>query len=96
MISRFLLAASRFFLGFPIGCTFWKFTPLRSLLLPFLRQLLQGFLEENDMVLPWQAHLEAKNKEAQDAVQEQSTETLDVQEQTADGEGMGEGDSEGE
>ena len=49
-------------------------------------QLLQGFLEENDMVLPWQAHLEAKNKEAQDAVQEQA----------ADGEGMGEGDSEGE
>ena len=59
-------------------------------------QLLQGFLEENDMVLPWQAHLEAKNKEAQDAVQKQSTETLDVQEQAGDGEEVGEGDSEGE
>ena len=57
--------------------------------------VLQQFLESNDLVKDWQLYLKEITPE-EDAVQEQSTETLDVQEEAGDGEEMGEGDPEGE
>jgi len=39
--------------------------------------------------------VEGKQKEADDAVQEQETESMDVQEQAGDGEEMGKGDPKG-
>jgi|TARA_R100001530_G_scaffold1347_2_gene2376 uncharacterized protein YoxC len=57
--------------------------------------ILQQFLESNDLVKDWQLYIKEITPE-EDAVQEQSTETLDVQEEAGDGEEMGEGDSEGE
>ena len=56
---------------------------------------LQQFLESNDLVKDWQLYIKEITPE-EDAVQEQSTETLDVQEEAGGGEEMGEGDSEGE
>ena len=58
-------------------------------------QLLQEFLDEKELVMDWQIFVEAKQKEAEDAVQEQETESMDVQEQAGDGEEMGKGDPKG-
>jgi len=60
-------------------------------------EILERFLNGNDMVQDWQLFLEELAKEAEeeeDAVQEQETESLDVQEQAEDGEEVGEGDAE--
>ena len=59
-------------------------------------EILQGFLDKNDMIRDWQVFLEELQKEAEDnndAVQEQETESLDAQEQAEDGEEVGEGDA---
>ena len=56
-------------------------------------QILQSFLDENDMVQQWQMYVEKVQKEAEDALQESETESLDVQEQAEDGEEVGEGDA---
>ena len=59
-------------------------------------QLLQEFLDEKEMIMDWQIFVESKQKEAdENAVQESKTESMDVQEQTKDGEEVGEGDSKG-
>ena len=55
--------------------------------------ILQKFLDKHDMVRDWQVYIEELQKEAEDAVQESETESLDVQEQTEDGEEVGEGDA---
>ena len=60
-------------------------------------EILQGFLDKNDMIRDWQVFLEELQKEAEennDAVQEQEAESLDAQEQAEDGEKVGEGDAE--
>jgi len=60
-------------------------------------EILQGFLDKNDMIRDWQVFLEELQKEAEennDAVQEQEAESLDAQEQAEDGEEVGEGDAE--
>ncbi len=56
-------------------------------------EILQTFLDENDMVQQWQMYVEKIQKEAEDAVQESETESMDAQEQAKDGEEMGEGDA---
>jgi len=54
-------------------------------------EILQKFLEENDMVLDWQGYLEVISKEREEnALQEQETESLSAQEQAEDGEEVGE------
>ena len=56
--------------------------------------ILQTFLDENDMVKDWQMYVEKLQKEAeQNAVQESEAESMDAQEQAKDGEEMGEGDA---
>ena len=60
-------------------------------------EILQGFLDKNDMIRDWQVFLEELQNEAEennDAVQEQEAESLDAQEQAEDGEEVGEGDAE--
>ena len=60
-------------------------------------EILQAFLDKHDMIRDWQVFLEELQKEAEDnndAVQEQEAESLDAQEQTEDGEEVGEGDAE--
>ena len=57
------------------------------------KQILQSFLDENDMVQQWQMYVEKVQKEAEDALQESETESLDVQEQAEDGKEVGEGDA---
>jgi hypothetical protein len=49
-------------------------------------------MEQHEMVHDWQSFL-AELQEKSNAVQEQETESLDVQEQAGDGEEMGEGDA---
>jgi len=56
-------------------------------------EILQKFLDENDMVQQWQMYVEKIQKEAEDAVQKSETESMDAQEQAKDGEEMGEGDA---
>ena len=56
-------------------------------------EILQTFLDENDMVQQWQMYVEKIQKEAEDAVQKSETESMDAQEQAKDGEEMGEGDA---
>ena len=59
-------------------------------------EILQGFLDEGDLVMDWQGYLarvEQEAKEDADAVQEQETESVDAQEQASDGEEVGEGDA---
>ena len=56
--------------------------------------ILQTFLDENDMVKDWQMYVEKLQKEAEEnAVQESEAESMDVQEQAEDGEEVGEGDA---
>ena len=57
-------------------------------------QIVNDFVEKQELVHDWQAYLAELQKEAEDnAVQEQETESLDAQEQAGDGEEMGEGDA---
>ena len=57
-------------------------------------EIVNKFVEENDLVHDWQAYIAELQKEAEEnAVQESKTESLDVQEQAEDGEEMGEGDA---
>ena len=59
-------------------------------------EILQGFLDEEDIVMNWQGYLarvEQESQEDADAVQEQKTESVDAQEQANDGEEVGEGDA---
>ena len=56
-------------------------------------EIVNNFIESNDLVKDWQAYLAELQKEQEDAVQKQETESLDVQEQAGDGEEMGEGDA---
>ena len=54
-------------------------------------QIVEKFVEQEDLVHAWQGYLAELQKEQEDAVQESETESLDVQEQTEDGEEVGEG-----
>ena len=57
-------------------------------------EILQAFLDKNDMIPDWQLYIEELQKEnEEDAVQESETEGLDAQEQAEDGEEVGEGDA---
>ena len=56
-------------------------------------QIVEKFVEKEDLVHAWQGYLAELQKEQEDAVQESETESLDVQEQTEDGEEVGEGDA---
>ena len=56
-------------------------------------EILQAFLDKNDMIPDWQLYIEELQKEQENAVQESETESLDAQEQAEDGEEMGEGDA---
>ena len=53
-------------------------------------EMLQEYLEKEDMVLSWQSFLENKNKERQDALQKREAESVSAQEQAEDSEEMGE------
>jgi hypothetical protein len=57
--------------------------------------VVQQFIEDEDMVLQWQAFLTKKQEEA-DAVQKSKAKSMDAQEQAEDGEEVGEGDPKGE
>ena len=57
-------------------------------------KIVNDFVEKHDMVHDWQAFIAELQKEQENAVQESETESLDVQEQTKDGEEVGEGDAE--
>ena len=56
-------------------------------------QIVEKFVEQEDLVHAWQGYLAELQKEQENAVQESETESLDVQEQTEDGEEVGEGDA---
>jgi len=57
-------------------------------------QIVNDFVEKHELVHDWQAFLAELQKEAEDnAVQEQETESLDAQEQAADGEEVGKADA---
>ena len=56
-------------------------------------QIVNDFVEKHELVHDWQAFIAELQKEAEDAVQESEAESLDVQEQTEDGEEMGKGDA---
>jgi len=57
-------------------------------------QIVNDFVEKNELVHDWQAFLAELQKEAEEnAVQEQETESLDAQEQASDGKEMGKGDA---
>ena len=56
-------------------------------------EILQAFLDKNDMIPDWQLYIEELQKEQENAVQESETESLDVQEQAEDGEEVGEGNA---
>ena len=55
--------------------------------------IVNEFMEKNELVMQWQGHIAAIQKENEDALQKQETEGLDVQEQAEDGDGMGEGNA---
>jgi len=56
-------------------------------------EIVNTFMEEQELVHDWQAYIEKLQKESEDALQESEAESLDVQEQTEDGEEVGEGDA---
>ena len=56
-------------------------------------EIVNVFMEEQELVHDWQAYIEKLQKESEDALQESETESLDVQEQTKDGEEVGEGNA---
>ena len=51
---------------------------------------LQEYLEKEDMVISWQTYLENKNKERENALQEQEAKSVSAREETQDSEEMGE------
>ncbi len=53
-------------------------------------KIVEQFVEQQDLVVDWQSYLAELQKEQENAVQESETESLDVQEQTKDGEEVGE------
>ncbi len=53
-------------------------------------KIVEQFIEQQDLVVDWQSYLAELQKEQENAVQESETESLDVQEQTKDGEEVGE------
>ena len=53
-------------------------------------EIVNTFMEEQELVHDWQTYIEKLQKESEDALQESETESLDVQEQTEDGEEVGE------
>ena len=53
-------------------------------------EIVNTFVEEQELVHDWQAYIEKLQKESEDALQESETESLDVQEQAEDGEEVGE------
>ncbi len=53
-------------------------------------KIVEQFVEQKDLVVDWQSYLAELQKEQENAVQESETESLDVQEQTKDGEEVGE------
>ena len=56
-------------------------------------EIVNTFMEEQELVHDWQAYIEKLQKESEDALQESEAESLDVQEQAKDGEEVGEGDA---
>lgn len=56
-------------------------------------EIVNTFMEEQELVHDWQAYIEKLQKESEDALQESETESLDVQEQAEDGEEVGEGNA---
>ena len=48
-------------------------------------EIVDNFVQKHELVHDWQAFLAELQQEAQDAVQEQEAESLDVQEQAEDG-----------
>ena len=56
-------------------------------------EIVNKFVEENDLVHDWQAYIAELQKEQDNAVQEQEAKSMDAQEQAGDGEEMGEGDA---
>ena len=56
-------------------------------------EILQTFLDKEDMIPDWQLYLEELQQEAKDADEEPEAESLDAQEQAEDGEEVGEGDA---
>ena len=53
-------------------------------------EIVNKFIEDNELVQDWQAYIEKLQKESEDALQESETESLDVQEQAEDGKEVGE------
>jgi Mg2+ and Co2+ transporter CorA len=56
-------------------------------------EIVNTFVEEQELVHDWQTYIEKLQKESEDALQESETESLDVQEQAEDGEEVGEGNA---
>jgi len=56
-------------------------------------EIVNTFMEEQELVHDWQAYIEKLQKESEDALQESEAESLDVQEQAEDGEEVGEGNA---
>ena len=56
-------------------------------------EILQAFLDKQDMIPDWQLYIEELQKEAEDADEEPEAESLDAQEQAEDGKEVGEGDA---
>ena len=56
-------------------------------------EIVNTFVEDQELVHDWQAYIEKLQKESEDALQESETESLDVQEQAEDGEEVGEGNA---
>ena len=56
-------------------------------------EILQAFLDKQDMIPDWQLYIEEIQKEAEDADEEPEAASLDAQEQAEDGEEVGEGDA---
>ena len=56
-------------------------------------EVVNKFVEDNDLVHDWQSYIAELQKEQDNAVQEHEAESMDAQEQAGDGEEMGEGDA---
>tara|TARA_R110000744_G_scaffold88211_1_gene171975 strand:- start:1869 stop:2237 length:369 start_codon:yes stop_codon:yes gene_type:complete len=56
-------------------------------------EILQAFLDKQDMIPDWQLYIEELQKEAENADEEPEAASLDAQEQAEDGEEVGEGDA---
>ena len=56
-------------------------------------EILQAFLDKQDMIPDWQLYIEELQKEAENADEEPEAASLDAQEQAEDGKEVGEGDA---